>query len=92
MIFWAICISWSAAFLAVVSIYLYMASRKDRIKNDQTIASRLRPAKDFVFVWVLLSLLVLYIVSIDRGSSILFAAGNIVVEAVLIAYTVKSRK
>jgi len=92
MIFWAICISWSAAFLAVVSIYLYTASRKNRMKNDQTIAGRPRLARDFVFVWILLSLLVLYIVSIDRGSSILFAAGNIIVEAALIAYTVKSGK
>jgi len=91
MIFWAICISWSAAFLAVVSIYLYMASRKKRMKSDQA-AGRSGLAKDFVFVWVLLSLLVLYIVSIDRGSSILFVAGNIIVVAVLVAYTVKSRK
>jgi hypothetical protein len=44
-----------------------------------------------VIVWVLLGLLGLYIVSIDRGSYILFASGNIVVEALLIAYTIKNR-
>lgn len=92
MIFWAVCISWSAVFLTVVSIYLYIDSRKNLVMSDQSLRSRSRLARDFVFVWVLLGLLGLYIVSIDRGSSVLFAGGNILVEALLLVYTVKSRK
>ena len=88
--FWAVCISWSALFLTAVSIYLYMDSRKNR-RQDAHAMGGLRFVGDFVFVWILLGLLGLYIVSIDRGSSILFASGNLVVEALLIAYTVKNR-
>jgi len=88
--FWAVCITWSALFLTTVSIYLYIDSRKSR-KRDTQATTWLRFVKDFVFVWVLLGLLGLYIVSINRGSSILFASGNLVVEALLIVYTVKNR-
>ena len=87
---WAVCITWSALFLTAVSIYLYMGSRKNR-KETVHATSGFGFARDFVFVWVLLGLIALYIVSIDRGSSILFASGNIVVEALLIAYTVRNR-
>ena len=88
--FWAVCISWSALFLTGVSIYLFMDSRKNR-RQDEHAMGGLRFVTDFVFVWILLGLLGLYIVSIDRGSSTLFASGNLVVEALLIAYTVKNR-
>ena len=88
--FWAVCISWSALFLTAVSIYLYMDSRKNR-KRHAPATGGLGFVRDFVFVWILLGLLGLYIVSIDRASSILFASGNIVVEAILIAYAVKNR-
>jgi len=90
LVFWAACISWSALFLTAVSIYLYMDSRKSRIQGAKA-TSRFRFVRDFVFVWVLLGLLGLYIVSIDRRSSIVFASGNIVVEVMLIAYIVKNR-
>ena len=87
---YAITISWSIVFLTIASIYIYVDSKKrGRIKT-----STLRPstlARDFVFVWILLGLLILYIVSINRGSSIFFAAGNIVTEAVLIVYAVRFR-
>lgn len=90
IVFWAVCISWSALFLTAVSIYLYMDSRRNR-KQDTHATGGLVFVRDFVFVWILLGLLGLYIVSIDTGSSILFASGNMVVEALLIAYTVKNR-
>lgn len=89
MIFWAVCISWSALFLTAVSIYLYVDSRKSQ-KQSAHATSRFRFVRDFIFVWVLIGLLGLYIVSIDRGSSIVFASGNLVVEALLIVYTVKN--
>jgi hypothetical protein len=91
MLFWAVCISWSALFLTAVSMYLYVDSRKSREKNSQTKARQFRSVRDFVFVWVLLGLLGLYIASIDVGSSMIFAAGNVVVEAILILYTLKSK-
>ena len=47
--------------------------------------------KDFVFVWVLLGLLIFYIVSIQIGSVLIFAAGNILVEVLLIAYLLRNR-
>jgi hypothetical protein len=88
MVFWGVCISWSALFLTAVSTYLYVDSRKSRERSAHATS---RFVRDFVFVWVLLGLLGLYIVSIDRASSIVFASGNVVVEALLIAYTVKNR-
>jgi len=90
-IWWIITISWSIAFLILVSIYLYGNSRTKRKESIRTTANRLRLGKDFVFVWVLLGLLVFYIVSVNIGSAVLFAAGNIVVEIILIVYLMKSR-
>jgi heme/copper-type cytochrome/quinol oxidase subunit 2 len=84
---WALSISWSAVFLIAVSIYLY-ARRKHRAPDKVSTHVRLN---DFVFVIVLAALLGLYIVSIDRTSSLIFAAGNIIVEVILVAYTVKNK-
>lgn len=47
--------------------------------------------RDFIFVWVLLGLLVFYIVTIQLGSVVLFAIGNVLVEALLIIYLSKNR-
>ncbi|MEM3449467.1 MAG: hypothetical protein QXP38_11450 [Nitrososphaerota archaeon] len=90
-IWWIITISWSIAFLILVSIYLYRKSRAKRKESIRTTANRLRLGKDFVFVWVLLGLLVFYIVSVNIGSAFLFAVGNIIVEIILIVYLMKSR-
>jgi len=91
-VWWIISISWSAVFLTAVSIYLYVKSRKRDEDSGRAIANPVRLMKDFVFVWVLLGLLSLYIVSISRASSTVFAAGNIVVEAILIVYAAKNRR
>jgi heme/copper-type cytochrome/quinol oxidase subunit 2 len=80
-----IVITWSIVFIILVSIYLYAQSRKAR-KMDST-----SYIKNFTIVWILISLLVLYIVSINRGSSTLFAVGNIVVEAYLLYYVMNNR-
>ncbi len=90
-IWWAMSISWSSVFLTAVSIYLYENSRTRREEGSRAVRDTFRLGKDFMFIWVLIGLLVLYIVSINRGSSTLFAAGNIVVEAILIAYMLKNR-
>jgi phosphatidylserine synthase len=82
---WAIVITWSIVFITLVSTYLYIQSRKAR-KTDSTSYIR-----DFTFVWVLISLLVLYIISINIVSSTLFAVGNIAVEAYLLYYVMSNR-
>jgi hypothetical protein len=74
--------------LIAVSIYLYV--RRKHRSPDKAASSHVK-LNDFVFVIVLAGLLGLYIVSIDRSSSLIFAAGNIVVEAILVLYTVKNR-
>jgi len=84
---WAMAISWSSIFLIAIGVYLYVASRK----RSHLPTNPVRQTKNLVFVWVLLGLLVLYLVSIHLGSATLFAAGNIFVEAILIAYILKNR-
>ena len=86
LIWWVISISWSIAFLIAVSFYLYARRKKTA---EDSVRGRLG---DFVFVFVLLGLLALYIVSINRASSVIFALGNIVVEVVLVFYTMRNRK
>ena len=85
---WGISISWCTVFLIAVSIFLYV--RRKHRSPDKTSSSRVR-LNDFVFVIVLTALLGLYILSIDRTSSLIFAAGNIIVEAVLLLYTFKNK-
>jgi hypothetical protein len=89
---WAACISGGSVFLTLVSIYLYVNSRARRKSSGQPKASVLKVGGDFIFVWVLLGLLVFYIVSINIGSAVVFAAGNIFVEAILIIYLLKNKK
>jgi uncharacterized membrane protein len=86
---WTISISWSTAFLIAVSLYLYWDRRK-RLTEGTRILNRIT-LRHFVFVWVLAGLLGLYIVSIYRGSSTVFVAGNLVVEAILVVYSVRNR-
>jgi len=89
---WAMTISWGIVFLVAVSTYLYIGSRKRRGRKDNKIGEEmLNLMRDYVFVWVLLGLLILYIVSIGNGSSVLFAAGNVIIEIILFIYTIKNR-
>jgi phosphatidylglycerophosphate synthase len=86
---WAIVISSGIAFTTLVSIYLYVSQRKLREENHKKTGIS-RVGRDFIFVWVLLALLILYIVSIGNSTDTLFAAGNIVVELVLFIYLLKN--
>jgi hypothetical protein len=88
---WAISISGGSIFLTLVSIYLYSGSRKKRNHGERKASNMGTLVKDFMFVWVLLSLLAFYIVSIQIGSIALFAAGNIVVEVILIIYLIRNK-
>ncbi len=88
---WAICISGGSIFLALVSIYLYLGSKAKRQDSFGLKKKKRNLMKDFVFVWVLLGLLIFYIVTIQVGNSLIFALGNIVVEALLIGYLVTQK-
>jgi uncharacterized membrane protein len=86
---WSISITFCAIFLIAVSLYLYWDRRK-RFVEGTRILSRIR-LRDFIFVWVLVGLLGLYIVSIYRISAFVFAAGNLIVEAILVVYTIRNK-
>jgi cobalamin synthase len=87
---WMISISFSIVFLTVVSIYLYANRTCERTKEKTKTAAK-GVAANFVFVWVLIGLLFFYIVTVKIGSAVIFAAGNIVVEFILIAYLLKNK-
>jgi uncharacterized membrane protein len=91
-LWWAASITGGSVFLTLVSIYLYLDSRTKRKGNGSKIKKRSSIVTNFIFVWVLLGLLVFYIVSINIGSSVIFAAGNIIVEILLLVYLVRSKK
>ena len=86
---WVLSISSSIVFLTLISIYIY------RTRNGSCKTKQKGTTKDvtanFAFVWVLFGLLVFYVVTVQMGSSLMFAAGNIVVEIALIAYLLKNR-
>lgn len=89
---WAATITGGIAVLIAVSVYLYTSSRAICKESGKATAGKANPAKDFIFVWVLIGLLVFYIISVNIGSSLVFAAGNIAVEMFLIAYLVRNRQ
>ena len=89
-LWWAASISGGSIFLTLVSIYLYVDSRPKR-KADSKTKRSFNVLTDFIFVWVLLGLLVFYIASITIGSAAVFAAGNIVVEILLLIYLMKNK-
>ena len=86
---WVMSISFSIVFLTLVSIYLYSNRNCEKAKEKRENATTL--ARNFIFVFVLISLLFFYVFSVRIGSASLFAAGNIVVEVILIAYLFKNR-
>ncbi|HYA21647.1 MAG TPA: hypothetical protein VEG31_00490 [Thermoproteota archaeon] len=89
---WTATISWSIVFLSLVAVYLYIDSAKRRKQADQKGQGASGLIKDFAFVWVLLGLLLLYVISIDRGSSVMFALGNVLVEVLLLIYLLRNRR
>ena len=70
-------------------------SVKARAYRTQLKAKAGSIAKNFIFVWILLGLLVFYIFSVQLGTGTLseavFAVGNIVVEALLVFYLLRNR-
>ena len=88
---WVASISASIVFLTMVAIFLYVNSRGRRRKASMETRKTGKLGSSFIFVWVLLCLLFLYVVSVNMGSYILFAFGNVVVELVLIIYLARNR-
>lgn len=80
---WIITITWSIAFPIAVSIYLYRHRKQGGAVQRRR---RFQWARDFTFVWFLVGLLVFYIVAVGQASALLFAVGNLVVEALLLLY------
>ena len=87
LVVWAMSITSCTIFLIGVSFYLYL---RRRTRSPDNKSSHVR-VTDFLFVLVLAGLLGLYIVSINRTSALVFAVGNIVVEIVLLVYTIRSK-
>jgi Flp pilus assembly protein TadB len=73
----------------VIAASIYLYQRRKRATGPPAGGRITRSARDFVFVWMLLALLILYVVSIGQGSYLLFAIGNIVVETLLIIYVMR---
>jgi hypothetical protein len=86
---WMVSISFSIVFLTLVSIYLY--ANRNCVKAKERKKGITAFVRDFIFVFVLISLLFFYIVSVRIESALLFAAGNLVVEVILLAYLFKNR-
>jgi hypothetical protein len=68
---------------------------RERVRRIQLKAKVVSVSKNFIFVWILLGLLVFYIFSVQLGTGTLpelvFALGNIVVEALLVFYLFRNR-
>ena len=79
---WAATITTGIMFLVVVSSAIYYW-RKRPVTTKSNASKVLR---EFAFVWALMTLLILYIISINLGSYVLFAIGNVVVEILLLIY------
>jgi hypothetical protein len=89
---WISSITFNIVFVIAASIYLYVRRTTPEKEALRGVKKLIRVVEDFVFVWVLLGLLVFYIYSVAVGSYTLFAAGNIVVEVLLVVYVLKAGK
>jgi len=87
---WVLSISSSIVFLTLVSIYIYgtRSGKTCETKNEKGVK---RIVVNFAFVWVLIGLLLFYIASVQMGSSLVFAAGNIAVELLLLVYLLRNK-
>ena len=92
-VWWAGTITFGILFLVCVSAVLFLLSKKKgEITSTGLINGVFSTAKNYAFVWVLLSLLVLYLVSIDGQNYLMFAVGNVVIEVLVFSYLLLTRK
>jgi hypothetical protein len=89
---WIWSITFNVAFVIAASIYLYTRRKRPHKEQLTGIGKVVRVLKDFVFVWVLSGLLIFYVYAVGVASASLFAAGNVVVEVLLVVYQLKVGK
>jgi amino acid transporter len=89
---WIWSITFNIAFVIGASIYLYIRRKRPEREVLRGIGKVVRVLKNFVFVWVLLALLIFYVYAVGVGSALLFAAGNVIVEVLLVFYALKAGK
>ena len=87
---WMASITFNIMFVVAASVYLYRRNRPQMPETPTQRGRIVRVVKDFAFVWVLVGLWLFYIYSIGEGSALIFAAGNIAVEVLLVLYVVKN--
>jgi len=91
-VWWAGTITFGILFIVCVSAVLYLLSKKKVVASTGIVNGLILTAKNYAFVWVLLTLLVLYLVSIDGQNYLMFAAGNVVIEVLVFGYLLATRK
>ena len=92
-VWWAGTITFGILFLVCVSVVLFLSSKKkEKVAKRGIINGLILTARNYAFVWVLLTLLVLYLVSIDGQNYLMFAAGNVVIEVLVFGYLIATRK
>ncbi len=84
---WIATITWSIAFPIVVSVYLYRRRAQRGRAQGRGLFYWVR---DFAFVWFLMGLLAFYVIAVGQDSPLLFALGNVVVEALLLLYVLSA--
>ncbi|HXZ98674.1 MAG TPA: hypothetical protein VED24_04835 [Candidatus Acidoferrum sp.] len=89
---WISSITFNIVFVIAASIYLYIHKKAPEKEVSTGDGRLMRIVKNFVFVWVLLGLLIFYVYTVGVGSYVIFAAGNVVVEALLALYVIKTGK
>jgi hypothetical protein len=92
-IWWAGTITFGIGFLICVSVALFLLSkRKGEVAKKGLVNGLILTVKSYAFVWVLLTLLVLYLVTIDGQNYLMFAVGNVVIEVFVFGYLIATRK
>ena len=86
-LWWEVSIVWCTLFIVAVSLYLYADTRHKQHPEKHT--NPATTVANFAFVWTLIVLLGLYILTATQTSQTIFILGNIIVEAFLLLYTVK---
>jgi hypothetical protein len=91
-VWWAGTITFGILFIVCVSAVLYLLSKKKVVASIGLVNGLLLTVKNYAFVWVLLVLLMLYLVSIDGQNYLMFAVGNVVIEVLVFGYLLATRQ
>jgi hypothetical protein len=92
-VWWAGTITFGILFLVCISVVLFLLSKKkEEVANKGLVKRLILTAKNYAVVWVLLTLLVLYLVSIDGQNYLMFAVGNVIIEVLVFGYLLATRK